>query len=190
MPARVEIRGTEEFRRTAAKLKAAGGGKVVREMAKKMKTAARPAVEDARRSVKATSARASRGGGGQARRAHTQSSSRRRKVTERAKQKAFEGRGLRATIARILTTIVRTTGSSAGVQIRTRAAMLPQDQRRLPMHMNTGTWKHPVFGNPTRWVTQTVSPPEWFDRPMRAHGPKVRDKAIEVIDEINRDIAN
>jgi hypothetical protein len=188
MPAQVEIRGTAEFRRVAAKLKAAGNGTVAREMAKKMRTAAQPAVEDAQRSVKATAAAAgSRGGGGQARRAYTQS--RRRKVTERAKRAAFEGRGLRATIARSLTTSVRAGGASASVQIKTRTAMLPPDQRTLPSYMNVGRWKHPVF-DPARWVTQTVTPDQWFDRPMRRHGPRVRDEAVEVIDEINRKIVS
>jgi hypothetical protein len=185
MPVSYEIRGTADFRRAAAKLKAAGNGKLVREMAKRMRAAARPAVEDAQRSVKSLKTSSSRGGGGQQRRAHAS----RKRATERAKKKAFEGRGLRDTTANALTTSVRTSARSASVQIKVRSAMLPPDQRGLPRYMNLGRWRHPVFGR-GRWVTQTTNPPGWFDRSMQRHGTKIRDRAVGVVDEIIREIAS
>jgi hypothetical protein len=58
---------------------------------------------------------------------------------------------------------------------------MPPDQRKLPMYMNRGQWRHPVFGGP-RWVTQAVQP-GWFDRPARRHAPRVRDGAFRVVIE-------
>ncbi|PXY25149.1 hypothetical protein BAY59_24290 [Prauserella coralliicola] len=188
MPARVEIRGTDEFRRTAAKLKAAGNGKLTREMGKRMKAAAQPAVEDAQRSVKALRTTGSRGGGGQQRREYAMS--RARKKTDRAKRKAFEGRGLRSSVARAVQTQVRSGARSASVRIRTNSSRLPANHRQLPLYMNQGRWRHPVFGNRSNWVGQTVKPAEWFDRPMRRHGAKIRNRAVGVVGDINREIVS
>lgn len=187
MPARVEIRGTEDFRRAAAKLKAAGNGKLTREMGKKMKVAAKPAVDDAQRSVRGLNSAGVRGGGGQQRREFALSKT--RKVTERGRKRAFEGRGLRASIARAVQTQVRSGKRTAGVRIRVNKSRLPASQRSLPGHMNRGKWRHPVFGNTSRWVGQTTTPPGWFDRPMRKHGPKVRNGAVKAVKEITREIA-
>ncbi|RZQ59838.1 hypothetical protein [Amycolatopsis suaedae] len=186
MPAHVEIRGTESFRRTARKLKEAGDGRLTREMAKKMRTAAKPAVDDAQRSVRGLATAANgRGGGGQARREHAMS--RVRKKTNRTRQRAFEGRGLRATVGRALQTQTRARGQTASVQIKVNKSLLPANQRKLPAHMNTGRWRHPVFGRPV-WVTQTTNPPKWFDRPMSRHGRRIRNRAVEAVDEIKRKI--
>ncbi len=204
MPLKVEIRGTAEFRATAAKLRAAGQGAVVREMAKKMRETAKPAVEAAQRSVTATEASGSRGGGGQARRAFTvEQAGRRRAVSEATKRRAFKQRGLRATVARTIKAKVKTGARSAVLQIRSDAKRMPHNQRSLPEHMNTGKWRHPVFnrklaggphgrghGRGKVWVTQTVTPPGWFDRPMSVHGRRVHKAAISVVDDINRKIAS
>lgn len=186
MPARVEIRGTADFRRTAAKLKAAGNGQLTRRMAREMREAARPAVADAQRNVQSVRSGSTRGGGGQQRRAYALS--RARKKTERAKRKAFEGRGLRASVARAVQTQVRSSGRSAAVRIRTNSRLLPEDQRKLPGYLNAGRWRHPVFGNRDAWVTQTATPDEWFDDAMRRHGRKVRTRAVGVVDQIKREI--
>lgn len=190
MPAHVEIRGTAEFRVVAAKLKAAGNGELRRELAKKMRAAAQPVVDAMRQAVMATSSAGVRGGGGQRRREHTVS--RARKPTELIKRRAAEGRGLRATVGRSLRTKVSTGPRSAKVEIRSQTKLMPLGQRKLPGHMNTGKWRHPVF-DPTRkrpWVTQTVTPPGWFDRPANKGGRKIRNSAADAVNDINRKIAS
>lgn len=190
MPARVEIRGTAQFRAVAAKLKAAGNGALRRELAKDMRTAAEPVVTAMRQAVMATDAAGVRGGGGQQRRAFTEG--RARKRTALIKKRAAAGRGLRATVGRTLKTKVSTGARSARVEIRSQAKLMPPGQRKLPDHMNTGKWRHPVF-DPTRkrpWVTQTVSPPGWFDRPAAKGGRKIRNAAVDAVNEINRKIAS
>lgn len=188
MPARIEMKGTAEFRETAAKLKAAGNGQLSRKMAREMRSAARPAVNDARQSVRSLSSSADgRGGGSQARAQHT--ASRSRSKSERGRDKAFAGRGLRETVARAVRVQVSAAARSASMRIRVQTRHLPPDQRTLPRRMNEGRWRHPVFGNRAAWVTQVVNPKGWFDRPMRKHGRKVRDEAVSVVDDINRTIA-
>ncbi|MCI2421510.1 hypothetical protein MOQ72_29155 [Saccharopolyspora sp. K220] len=182
MPARIEIRGTQDFRRAAAEVKAAGDGRLRREMGRQMRTAAQPAVDAAQSNVRSVASAATRGGGGQARREFALSRTRSR--TERARRQAYEGRGLRATIARAVRVQMSTGGRSASVRIRTQTRFLPEDQRTLPSHLNDGRWRHPVFGNRDRWVMQTARPAGWFESAMRRHGPRGRDGAVKAVNDI------
>lgn len=187
MPARVEIRGTAEFRRVAARLKAAGNGELRRELGKNMRAAAEPVVQAMRSAVMATSSAGVRGGGGQQRREFTVG--RARSSSERIRRRAAAGRGLRASVGRTLKTRVSTGGRSAKVEIRSQMKLMPPNQRKLPRHMNTGKWRHPVMGNRDVWVSQTTAPPGWFDRPANKGGRKIRDTAVDVVNDINRKIA-
>lgn len=187
MPGTFEVKGTAQFRRTAARLKAAGAGKVRREMAKEMRSASKPAVEDAQANVLGIESRGVRGRGGQQRREYTVEKSKTK--TERVKRKAAEGRGLRATVARTLRVQVRATAKNATVRIQVDKKQLPEDQRELPFYINKGKWRHPVFGNRHNWVAQSVSPTGWFDRAMLANRRNVRNQAVSVVDDINRRIA-
>lgn len=187
MPARVEIRGTREFRLVAARLRAAGNGELRRELGRNMRAAAEPVITAMRQAVMATDSAGVRGGGGQQRREFTVG--RARKSTERIKRRAAAGRGLRATVGRTLRTKMSTGARSTRVEIRSQAKLMPPSQRRLPRHMNTGKWRHPVMGNREVWVGQTVSPPGWFDRPANRGGRKIRASAVDVVNNINRKIA-
>jgi hypothetical protein len=62
--------------------------------------------------------------------------------------------GLRARIARAASarTVTEATGPALVVGIR-REVM--GSQRSLPGNMEIGQWRHPLFGNDKRWVTQT-----------------------------------
>jgi hypothetical protein len=181
--ARIKVVGTEQFERLARDLKAAGDGKLRREMTKAMKTAAKPVENDAKNNVLGVSSTGTRGGAGAraARAAH--SLRRRKKLTERAKLVAHRRSGLRASVARTVQTQVRAGGNSASVRIRSNSKLMPADQQKLPQYMNTGRWRHPVFGNQNNWVGQVVAPREWFDRAMRQGGPKVRDEAIDTVEK-------
>lgn len=187
MPARVEIRGTQDFRRAAADLKAAGDGRLRREMGRQMRTAAKPAVDAAQDNIRSVASTAARGGGGQVRREYALSRTKSR--SERVKRKAYEQRGLRATIARAVRLQMSTGARSASVRVRTQTRHLPEDQRKLPAHMDDGRWRHPVFGNREAWVTQTARPAGWFESAMLRHGPKVRDGAVKAVNDIINKLA-
>lgn len=187
MPAGYDVRGTAEFRRTAAKLKTAGAGQLRREMTKQMRTAAHPAIDAAQDNIRDVDSQGVRGRGGQQRREYTLERS--KSQSERVKKRAAEGRGLRATIARAVRLTSQSTGSNASVRIEVNSKLLPNDQRELPFYINAGQWRHPVFGNRHSWVTQTATPRGWFDRAMRAHGGRVRQGARSALASINRKIA-
>ncbi len=182
MAAQIKIVGTEQFERLARDLKQAGDGRLTREMGREMKRAAQPVVQDMQNTVRGlTTLGGGRGGGASARAARAAHSLRRRKnPSEIAKQRAHQGSGLRATVARTVKPTVRTGGAKASVTIRSSRSMMPADQQKLPAYMNRGQWRHPVFGNRKNWAAQAVTP-GWFDKPARRGAPKVRQEAVNVV---------
>jgi hypothetical protein len=187
MPVQVKVAGTGQFQKLAKDLKQVADGRIARSMGKAMKRAAEPAMDDMRSTVRGITTLGGGGGrgGASARAARQAHFLRKRKVTAKALAKARAASGLRAAAANTVQASVRTSGRSAGVYIRSRASLMPPDQRKLPMYMNRGQWRHPVFAS-GNWVTQAVTP-GWFDRPARKHGPRVREEAFRaVIQTINQ----
>jgi hypothetical protein len=179
----IEIAGTADFKTVARKLHEAGDGKIAREMGKALKASASPLVEDAQRRVRSLAVSGVRGGASARAARAAKALGRRKKLTEKAKLKAHRGSGLRATTARATAAKVTTGARSASMRVRAAAAKMPADQRKLPRYLNTGKWRHPVFGQSDKpWVTQ-VAPPAWFDDAAEAKGPEARDKAIKVVGE-------
>lgn len=179
--ARIELRGTMELKIVAAKLKAAGGGQVVREMNKSLKISATPVVRAAQANVRGISSSGGRGGASARAARAAAALGRRKRPSERAKTKAHRGAGLRATTARAVSAKVSVTSRSASLRVRAAQSKMPRDQRSLPRRLNRGRWRHPVFGRDYQWVTQTASPEGWFDRAADRQGRQARDNAIKVV---------
>jgi hypothetical protein len=95
--------------------------------------------------------------------------------------------GLRATIARKTTVSVRTTGKRQGVSIRTSKSGMPRGFENAPRNTNRPFWRHKVFGNPEKWVTQ-VGKPQWFDGSVRPFLPAARRGAKEALEAVARRI--
>jgi len=189
VPGHPRITGTDEFHRTARKLKEAGNGKLTREMGRAMRAAAEPAQAAMKQEVQTLNV--SRRGGASARGVRAAHAlGKRKKITENARMKAFRNSGLRSTVARSVRTKVSTTARSSSVRIRAQQSLMPPSQRKLPRLMNKGNWRHPLFGQRGRWYEQTTPPPGWFDRPAEIHGPRIRERAVDVIDDINRKIVS
>lgn len=188
MAAGIRIEGTEDFHQLARKLKVAGNGQVARKMSKAMRVAAGPAQQDMQREVQTLNV--SGRGGASARAARAGWALRnRKKLTDKARMKAFRGSGLRATVARAVRTKVSTTARSSSVRIRAQASLMPPSQRKLPRLMNRGNWRHPLFGG-DRWFEQVSPPAGWFDRPAAKHGPQIRKAAVAVVEDIKREIVD
>lgn len=180
VPAGVKIHGTDAFHRVGRQLKEAGRGDLTREMTREMRVAAEPAKAEMQSTVRGLPTLGGRGGAS-ARAARAGHALRRRKVlTERLRQKAHQGAGLRESAARVTRVSASTTGRSAAVRIRAAASQMPPDQRKLPRYMNRGSWRHPVFARDTKWVTQRVTS-DWFDKPAKRHGPRVREEGVKVV---------
>lgn len=179
MPAGMKVVGTDAFQRVARELHAAGRGDLAREMTKGMRLAAEPVKQEMQTAVQALRTSTTRGGASARAARSTHALRNRKKLTERAKQKAHRQSGLLSTTARIVRATATASGRSASVRIRTHKTLMPADQRKLPWHLNRGEWRHPIFGG-DRWVTQKVQP-GWFDRPAKRGGPRVREEAYRVV---------
>lgn len=154
------------FTRAAQHLR--GAPKEIRqELSKAIRTSTQPAVKDLRQAVMAVDSKARAGGGTRQREGHAAS----RSTSGRPGRGSH---GLRASIARAIQTKITYTGYRTGVRIRVDPTRLPEGQKTLPKAINKGKIRHPVWGNPNRWVTQTFSPSGWFDRTMLRHSARVR----------------
>jgi hypothetical protein len=178
----IRVEGTEQFTKLARDLREAGDGRLVRELAKSMKASAAP-IEDAQKAKVQGIATSSSRGGALARAARAARLLGKRKAGPAAKLRAHRASGLRAAAARTVKTQVSTAGNAASVRIKSDASRMPTDQRKLPQAMNKGRWRHPAFANRKVWVTQTVSPAEWFDDPAERGGPVVREKAFDTVEK-------
>src|SRR4051812_38242149 len=92
--------------------------------------------------------------------------------------------GLRKRTARAISLQVKAAGKNPSVKIRiSRRSM--GDQAALPMLMNHGWWRHPVFNDREVWVRQ-VGSRDWFDRPIRRGQRKVRAEILQVMQRLER----
>lgn len=178
----IKIDGTDEFREFARRCRAAGsdGKQLLAHIRRALKDGAEPVAEDARQNVRGLSSRGGRGGA-RAERTAFLVGRRKKPLSEQAKSRIHASTGLRSSSARATKVQISTGGASARARIRVNAAMMPASQRKLPSHMNTGKWRHPVMGGPA-WVTQTVAPSKWFDRAMTRGGPRVRQHAFTTVE--------
>lgn len=186
------IEGTNDFRKLARELREAGNTKLTRRLRTKMARAGRGMQDEARRNVMAITSNSTRGGG-TAERARFMAG-RTGRLTERAQTRIREHSGLRAATAAATKVETKFTGRDVGVRLRTSLRMMPTNQRKLPVHLNTGKWRHPVRADPRKtradwaWVTQTVTPAGYFTRATRK-APEVREAAAQAVTETIAELA-
>ena len=71
---------------------------------------------------------------------------------------------------------------SAGVEVD--ASRMPSGQKALPLYLN-GTkapWRHPFFGDRTRWYSQAAHP--YFARAVALYGPASENAVRRAADQI------
>lgn len=199
--ARVELRGTAEFRELARKLKAAGEKKIARELNKALRQSAGPIVKQARDNIQAldttghpadaedqrTPSPTTRGGSAARTARYRMALGSKKNLSEQRKLAIYrKSSGLRDHIANAVSATTSVTARSASLRVRAARAKMPHDQRKLPLYLNRGEWRHPVFGGDT-FVRQTA-PPAWFDDAGRKRTPEAADRANAVIDEFTKKI--
>jgi hypothetical protein len=157
----IEFRPGDDFRRAQERIRRAP--KEIRlALNREIRDATKPAQGKLKEAVLGLDSASSRGGGTAQRQAHADSRSRRGSASTR-------NRGLRAGIARGITTKITYGGVRSGVRIRVDARGLPENQKVLVRDTNRGKVRHPVFGS-DNWVTQTFTPKGWFNTTMRREG--------------------
>jgi hypothetical protein len=198
MASGVKIEGTDELRDLANRLREAGDRKTLNALRKAIRDAAAPAVQDVATAVTSLAISGEKGarGVGRARITGTGGSGRTRRLTydvlrskgqlTRVLERAHARSGLRATVARALTTQIGASGRSASARIKVAQSKMPPDQRKLPYWMEKGHWRHPVFGG-SRWVGQN-STPDWFHGTLRGHRDNVREAIRREIQQVTESI--
>ena len=95
--------------------------------------------------------------------------------------------GLRTEIAAAVVTRTRTTANTAGVRVMVNRAQIGRGAGHLPVLMNRGSWRHPVFGNRENYAAQTSDRGWWTRVTDREAGP-AQDRMLEVLRETAREI--
>lgn len=194
MASGVKIEGTDELRDLAKRLRDAGDKKTLNALRKAIRDSAKPAVQDVADKVSSLNISGEKGGTGRAR---LSGSGRTRRLTydvlksrgdlTRVLERAHARAGLRATVARALTTQIAASGRSASARIKVDLNKMPPDQRKLPHWLEKGHWRHPVFGSKSTWVGQD-STPGWFHETLRSHRDNVREAIRREIRQVTESI--
>lgn len=85
--------------------------------------------------------------------------------------------GLAKQVAKEPARVQTRTGRDSGVRI------VVGKKRGGARQANRGVIRHPVFGNREKWVDQKVRP-GWFDDPMRASAPEIRQALEQGIEDV------
>jgi hypothetical protein len=166
----VRITGTGQLLDLQRRLRRAAGPEVAAAMQRRIRRAAEPVQRDLQATVRALPIRGQGTGSGPRR-------------DRRADGRAHRVAGLRETIARAIRISVRTTGNP-GARLWIDRSRIPPDQRSLPERLDEGRWRHPVFGNRRRWVTQYAAP--WWGVTIRRHETRMRAAVARVLDDVER----
>ena len=193
----LRIVGQNELRVLAARLTVAGGPGMRRAVRLAMREACRPALSEIRQEMLAeempavsvqtvglasNKTREVTGGGG----GHGGGSAARlntalgklKHPSESSARRAAGRSGLRQTIASGVGVAVGLSPKVPSVRIRVSNARLPTEQKGLPVAIEKGAWRHPVFGRPNVWVNQESQP--FFYPPIRRHLPQIEAEVMAV----------
>lgn len=179
----VRTSGAEDFKKLAAKFKAAGAnGAAIRKKTTATVQKRLSRITDEQKSAALNMKVKGVQGGGTRRREGFHEAKRLRGKKPRAPK---GGHGLRASTARAIKSKVNYTGRKLGARVLVDPSAMPPSQRRLPRHLdNPRGWRHPVHGHRDRWVKQVGEP--YFSGPIAKHREAVRREIKSDIDEVMR----
>lgn len=102
---------------------------------------------------------------------------------ERALATMPKSGGLADLVASNLAVRSNLSGASASVRIR-RKGKTPTDRTMVGMD-EAGTWRHPVYGDRTKWVEQSAPASiNWFTGTIDQHAPVFRDAVLAAMEDI------
>lgn len=94
--------------------------------------------------------------------------------------------GLRRRVARGVKIQARTSRSPI---LRVTTSMAGRDEQNLPRYLDEAAgWRHPVFGNRHKWVTQTTGG-SWFRDVIADHRPEISRNLQQVLEDAAETIA-
>lgn len=95
---------------------------------------------------------------------------------------------LRTSIASRVRIATRATGARAGVRVSIGRTPQIRGFRNAPKRLNADSFRHPVFGNREKWVTQRGAP-GYFDRPLQERQDEMRAAVVRAVEEMSERIA-
>lgn len=176
----VRSNGGADFAALGRKLRAAGknGAAIRKALTKTIQAQLKTITSEQQAAARSMTVKGSRGRG-----------SRRREQFHAVKSKRLRrgGYGLRALTAASIKSRVSYSGRKLGARIYVDASRFPQSQRTLPRHLNNPRgWRHPVWGDRRRWVTQIGAP--YFDEPIRRRRETVRRAVEAAVADVMRNL--
>lgn len=158
-----------------------------KQLRKELSAAVKPLVQAQRSKVKGLTTKGS-SGGGRSQRYRSMRGVGPLTMQAQARDAGMRRRsGLRESVARTVRVVNRTRGSGNQLTVKSEGSRMPADQKGLPVAMNEGKWRHPVFGNRKNWAEQTVTP-GWFDKPITEHRERIFTQVEGAIDKALRNI--
>lgn len=163
---RASVRGAEDLRRLAARLREAGRNDLRRELATAVKAAGEPTVAALRAKLSTLRIRGFTKPG------------RKRPYTRPAGPHA-----LRATLAASIGMTVTMTPNGAKVTVTTGRGGLPANLATMPKRLDSARgWRHPVQGNREVWVKQLAGP--WWWSAIEPNIKRFREEINKAIDRV------
>lgn len=170
MPVEITVEQNRLVEIAARLAKEADGARLRLELARNLRIAVAPAVEE----VKAGAQRIKRSSSDGSR------PSKKNVVADSAVS-------LGAAIARGITTQVRMKGRAAGVSVKAKKTGMPRGFVNAPKRINAQKFRHPVFGRGT-WVEQ-VGNPGFFDTPLHRDQVAYRAACVKAMEDMAARIA-
>lgn len=92
--------------------------------------------------------------------------------------------GLRVRIAKCVQTWVEIRGDLVSAGVEVNASRMPTGQKALPLYLDgkKAPWRHPLFGDRSRWYGQAAHP--FFDRAVALYGPASENAVRRAADQI------
>jgi hypothetical protein len=92
--------------------------------------------------------------------------------------------GLRARIARCVQTWVEIRGDMVSAGVEVNASRMPSGQKALPLYLDgaKAPWRHPLFGDRSRWYGQAAHP--YFARATALYGPASENAVRRAADNV------
>ncbi|MGA5076256.1 hypothetical protein ACPC37_01315 [Streptomyces griseoincarnatus] len=174
MPSSVQILGTGQLVTLSRRLRAAGGPRLQRNMARRIRRAAEPLHRDLRGAVRGMPLQSE----GRKRNRHGQMGRGGPSPTTRPFRGMLAG-GVRISVRQ---------GASPGARVWIdRSRIEPKARNVLHQINETGRLRHPVFGNRKRWTNQR-GPAGWWTRRVQAGIPRMRSEVERVLADVRRDL--
>lgn len=160
-----------QLKALAVRLSAEEGGKKLRlELARNLRTAVAPAVEE----IKAG-----------AQEIHKSKAMANLREINKKGEEVISALG--GAIAQGVSAQVRMTGKATGVSVKARKKGMPRQFINAPKRINAQKFRHRVFGRNV-WVTQ-IGAPGFFDRPLQGGRARYRVACVAAMNEMAQRIA-